>query len=459
MAAVILAACSERGTVPVSPGSGLVSASERQPGPGAAPEPSTPPLPAASGACNAYCAAVEASCNVYVTQAACLAFCATDPWAAGVAGDEQTDTLACRTTWALRAADSPEACENAGVQSPQCTLCDVGPVASRAAQSCATYCGVMERACPGQLGPPEPCLSQCEALGLATGTPGSRGCNTLACRITWAIQASGDPPLCRNASLDSPRCNPPGARPDNVAWLEPDSRRVIGLYDGSESEPWMQAYRDKVFSERIRPALQAMGLELELHDVHGWGLPKPEPMRQCLGVITVLLDPYLEGADAYVEWLTWQIKVGRKVLIINDFGAYFASPDEQGPGVDPSPRRANRVLEALGVRYESQWTNDRSLLRIDNRGRTEELFEPGNVEFAESPWGPHYYLFRKVADDVVVHLWVNRRDIDQGRSAVVFTSGRGGMALTRYYDAPDGKPFMKTDALLRRALGHVGAPE
>ena len=56
-------------------------------------------------------------------------------------------------------------------------------------------------------------------------------------------------------------------------------------------------------------------------------------------------------------------------------------------------------------------------------------------------------------DDVTVHLWVRRKDIDNGKSATVFTSPRGGMALTRYYDDQTGRPFVDTPALLRLAIG------
>ncbi|MFT5430239.1 MAG: hypothetical protein ACI9OJ_000912 [Myxococcota bacterium] len=264
------------------------------------------------------------------------------------------------------------------------------------------------------------------------------------------------PSACVNAGLDSLICNPSKSDTSDIGAPVLPATCVVGIYDSSEKLAWMRKYRDTVFTDRIEPALKEFGLELILHDVHEDGLPEASMIRSCGAIVTLFLDAYLLNADAYSAWAAAQAKVGRKLVIFNNFGAYFENP-RTADNEDRAGERANRVFSALGVSYRAQWSNKRRVLRIDNRRRTKSIFHR-TVRFARTRFGPHYYLFRPEREDVAVHLWVTRRDIDNGKSAVVFTSPRGAMALTRYYDDPDGRSFINTPAFLKMALGLTPPP-
>ena len=97
------------------------------PGPEPPPPPPAPPTaPKGEDACSKYCMDVIAACKPdlsgHDSLKTCNTGCNEEDWADGLAGEETGDSLACRATWAIRAAREPAACANAGKDSPACVF-------------------------------------------------------------------------------------------------------------------------------------------------------------------------------------------------------------------------------------------------------------------------------------------------------------------------------------------------
>jgi hypothetical protein len=217
----------------------------------------------------------------------------------------------------------------------------------------------------------------------------------------------------------------------------------MGLYDSTDQPHWNAGdhCRDVILRERIAPVIAELGWVLRLHDVSG-GLPTSEAMADCRAIISVFYDGKMSGAANYANWLAQHAKQGRRLVILNNFGAYQESSNGSWVAHDV----INTALRMVGVRYDGQWTGDVRLLSAGKLNPAMFTSIP-NVKTAK-----HYYRFRITRDDVDVHFEVIRSDLNEGASAVVMSSPAGGLALTRYYETQEGTELLNLERFLRASL-------
>ncbi|MGH7197300.1 MAG: DUF2194 domain-containing protein [Candidatus Omnitrophota bacterium] len=209
-------------------------------------------------------------------------------------------------------------------------------------------------------------------------------------------------------------------------WMEPPPRLVLALFDSS----------DKTFEKRndIKLTLEAelvrLGFQVETHDIQK-GLPPDAVLKRCRGIITWYKDPEMKDAERYCRWLAGQIRNGKKLVIIDNFGAY---QDKKNGAWVPAPV-VNDVLNQIGVDYRANWTADPKVLEIVRTDKSiVGTFAPVNLTDVA-----HYYYFKKLDASVRDYLTVRRLDTPESESSVIFSHPRGGMALTRYFLARDPK--------------------
>ncbi len=314
--------------------------------------------------------------------------------------------------------------------------------------TCATYCALISAACKGPIAAyatEADCLSRCaQAPWQSTAMgPVPEG---LRCRHVEAQRArDGLPDACADAGFDSPRCTL-GQKAPEVPRRAGDAVTVLGLYDGTDAPDWGggERCRKVILEQRVGAIATARGLRLVTHDISR-GLPTAALLRETYAVVTCYFDGAMSGARGYVGWMAAVIDSGRPAIILNDFGAYQESKD--GSWLDPAA--VNLVLGRLGVNYRADWTGDPKLLKA-GRAKKESFRQkrPPDPKSAK-----HYYRFDVIGSEVVVHFGVTRTDRPGTESAVVFTSPKGGMALTRYYETQDGAELIDLDVLLRAHLG------
>ena len=215
--------------------------------------------------------------------------------------------------------------------------------------------------------------------------------------------------------------------------------KVLGLYDSTDGPHGA----DVVLKQRVEPVLKALGLTLVIHDIRT-GLPPTVQMPEFRAIITVFDDAAMPNASVYLKWLAGQVAGGKRLVILNNMGAY----QDSGTGKWTDWGEVNRVLKSLGVAYQAKWTDKRDQLHITKHDSAR--FEPETLP--DLTGAQHYYKFKPTGADMDVHLMVQRKDIEEGDSAVVFTSTGGGMALDRYFETLEKKPLLRLAPFLEKAL-------
>ncbi len=216
--------------------------------------------------------------------------------------------------------------------------------------------------------------------------------------------------------------------------------KVLGLYDSSDSG---SNGRRRILQNRVQPVLRAFGLQLVIHDANS-GLPPSADLKGFRAIVSAFNDGDLLKPEAYLIWLKEQLDAGRRLVILNNFGAYRDRETKKYV----TPDKLNRVFRQLGVRYGAQWTSKTELLSLVSADE-DMLRVPATQAFSTLE---HYYHFAVTSRAVRPHVVVKRRDITPSESTVVFTSDHGGMALERYYEDSAGAEKINTRTFLEAAL-------
>jgi hypothetical protein len=204
------------------------------------------------------------------------------------------------------------------------------------------------------------------------------------------------------------------------------------------------------------PHLESFGLRPLYHDIDA-GLP-PAGTAAIRAVVSWYRAPSMRSRDlalSYIDYLGKLSAQGKKIVIINSFGAYGCM---EGAGVKwLDSKTYNALFEKLGFRHMGCATTDRRVISIAYKNsamvekqasqsvaasRFYQRFIPHNSPPGFKSW---LTLKRKGRDP----RCGNR--LGDGRSTVIFTGDFGGFALERYVER-DGKLLLNTEAFLRHAL-------
>ncbi len=151
-------------------------------------------------------------------------------------------------------------------------------------------------------------------------------------------------------------------------------RDILALYDSSEGQDQVstqifenpqagqkrkqKAIVMKGFREDRNPIFEVaqmpinhLGLKLSYWDVNQGTFPDEDAMKKYRGIITWFEDDQMVNAEQYCEWLEKQIRQGKKVLLMSEFGA----ERDLKTGKTMTDVRIQNVFRALGL----QWSGGR----------------------------------------------------------------------------------------------------
>ncbi len=201
--------------------------------------------------------------------------------------------------------------------------------------------------------------------------------------------------------------------------LDPKGNIVLALFDSSEGR------RAGIIEIKkyIEKDLEDLGYKVIYHNINK-GLPSRRVTSKTRSIISWFTDSKMKNPAIYCDWLAGQISEGKKAVIIDNFGAYQDSKNNEWTDMN----LINKVFKRLGVVYKANWTQDADLLEVvyKNPDIVEKL-SPLDLSRAS-----HYYLFSKIDDRVKPSLVIRRKDLDSSDSCVVFSHPNGGMILSRY---------------------------
>jgi hypothetical protein len=219
-------------------------------------------------------------------------------------------------------------------------------------------------------------------------------------------------------------------------------KSVLALYKSSEGQTKAE---NEIYFYLSRP-LTAMGLKIVYWDIDR-GLPGESVTKYSRAIISWFRGPSMRNAEEYLTFLDRMFEEGKKVIVIDNLGAY----QDRSTGDYIQPLRLNSTLSRLGVMYHGDWTQDGSLLEISYK-------DPEMVEFqGKQNVKDSAFFYRFIPSDREMDIWlsIRRTDKDYAPSPIIVTNRNGGFALSRYiYRVENGKVNLLLDAekYLKQAL-------
>ncbi len=204
-------------------------------------------------------------------------------------------------------------------------------------------------------------------------------------------------------------------------------KSVLALYKSSEGQ---SAKENEIFFYLSTP-LKEMGLKVTYWDIDR-GLPGKSMLDYSRAVITWFRGPSMRKPMDYLNFIDSAIDQGKKVIVIDNFGAY----QDRDTGEYVQPLRMNTTLDRLGVMYHGDWTQDGSKIKIASKVSSMVEFQ-GKQNSAASA-----FFYRFIPSDRKLKVWlsIERTDRDYDPSPVIVTNRNGGFALSRYiYRVESGK--------------------
>jgi polysaccharide biosynthesis protein PelA len=215
-------------------------------------------------------------------------------------------------------------------------------------------------------------------------------------------------------------------------------KKLLGLYKSSENVD----QNNNFLARFVAPILFDLGYGIDYHDIDS-GLPASERMSAYDGIISWYTTPELAKAGDYIEWLTAQLDADRRVIILGNFGAFAEDVPSKAGDVRrflQSPEY-NTFFFPFGLEFRGAWTPEKKKVQVAKKDASVmNWLEPGHVG--------HYYWIRSMHPDNQEYLTVTRDDLQDGESAVVVATPKGGLALESYIlgtDPTTKQPRMHLD--------------
>lgn len=197
---------------------------------------------------------------------------------------------------------------------------------------------------------------------------------------------------------------------------------------------------------RCEIALNYLGVRLDFWPLETRGLPDDAQMKRYRGIITWHITPAMKNARAYGQWLLCQMDAGRKVAILQDYGASVDRLTQEKPGLE------QEVFKRLGMQYRVvREPRIEHLPKIRVQDRLMGFEHPVDTDYIT-----YSTLFRSTSSQNTVHF--SYQDNDYGPVDLVVTGPAGGVALeTSPFYFPPGDPHRKE--LVEKAIREEIQPE
>ena len=198
----------------------------------------------------------------------------------------------------------------------------------------------------------------------------------------------------------------------------PLHRKVLVLFDSNAG----QKENENIIYRDGQVILSYLGLLTDYWDINRRPLPEDNVMSDYRGIITIFTDDIKTGTDGYLRWLNRQIQAQRKIVVIGKLGATVKK--KQDPKLT---HLIHRTYQHLGFKNSGHFTITQPNLRYVFKDKKGVEFE-----FKYPPFPPTYEKIVPSAEPIKVYLTIDRRDLPESTSFMIFTSPIGGFAHQDY---------------------------
>lgn len=196
-------------------------------------------------------------------------------------------------------------------------------------------------------------------------------------------------------------------------------RQVLMLYKKSEAK---SLGKSQLFN-RVAVILEYLGLVPVYKTVED-GLPTKKEMEAIQSIVTWHTSPHMHEAEEYGDWLIKQIKRGKKVAILGEYGATFDLKTKE------KVENQKDVFEKLGVEYV-----DRAERRVEHTPKVRVLdksmlgfeheFLPSSITYEDT--------YRSITPGNRVFFSFDDRDYGHVDLGVITSKGGMSMGETPFY--------------------------
>ncbi len=198
-----------------------------------------------------------------------------------------------------------------------------------------------------------------------------------------------------------------------VTGMETVPRKVLVLFKAEDG----QSQKENLIYQNAQTVLNYYGLLPEYRDINA-KLPEDADMADYRGIIITFTGEIQENPEPYLLWLIRQHRMGRKIIIMGKLGAQIK--------LRHSTERKDliRSLYALlGFEFNGEFTVSQPVLRYVHK-------DPEGVEF-ERKYPTYPKAYEKITllnPSARIYVSVQRTDIPESTSAMIFTNEAGGYA-------------------------------
>ncbi len=196
-------------------------------------------------------------------------------------------------------------------------------------------------------------------------------------------------------------------------------RHILALYDSQKGTTPNKNH----IHQTAEVILNHLGCVVEYWDLNS-GLPAAKQMSKYRGILSWFYDNSMAEPEAYLQWAKQQVLAGRKFVVLGNIGAFRRSRTR----TQVSTRAINDFAHAIGFNVDDRnSTTDAGKIEVVAR-------DPEMVEFERSlDHEVLYYEKNNVTDAASkVYLSLQRNDIRDSESDIVFTTSAGGYAAAGY---------------------------
>lgn len=219
------------------------------------------------------------------------------------------------------------------------------------------------------------------------------------------------------------------------------TKKLLVLFKASEGF----SAKENPFRTQLHQQLINAGYHIDYHDIES-RLPDSNELKSYSAIISWFMTSIMKNPEQYIEWLVQQIFDRRKIIILDNMGAY--SPDGKKWLTEDL---LNRFYLPFGLEFKGQWTDNPALLEIvkfDNR------FVGKEISVSKKKIN-NYFNIKSVHPKNQSYFIVNRKDVADGESHFIVQTAFGGMALQNYvteYVGGQPKLFLDVVRFVRRCL-------
>lgn len=172
----------------------------------------------------------------------------------------------------------------------------------------------------------------------------------------------------------------------------------------------------------LHQSLEKSGYRIKYFNIESH-LLSPAELKDIYAIVTWYNSSIMKNPEQYLEWLVQQIYQKRKIIILDNLGAYSRDGNTW-----LTNNALNRFFLPFGLEFNGNWTNNPELLEIVEYDRH---FVGKDISVKNKILN-HYFWIKSTHPDNRSYLVIRREDVPESESHFIVQTPFGGFAMQNY---------------------------